>query len=306
VLTPRGTPDQGAPSASAIDRGPTVGIVVPVGPGVTDELGAQLAAFVRQTWPGAISLLVSCNGASVSRVERLVNTIAWPTRWTTTVIDSSAVPGPAAARNAGWRRLDTDLVLFCDADDVVSDTWVAGMVRGLEGAGVCTGPLLHDALNEPSMWRSVQQPWPVLRFAHLPHTTSANLGMRRHVLEQTDGFDPAFRAAEDIDLAWRATYLGYPTRFEPTAVVQYRLRRTTAALFRNHRHYARWDHALVEKHRAYGASWQRREIVRHVLAACWAVPCAPLGRRRRRVAAVRLGTLVGWLGGAVSRGSTSN
>lgn len=287
-------PSTTAPIGADDDR-PSVGIVVPVGPGGTDDLGAQLDALVRQTWQGAVTLVISCNGEPVRLVAELLRAIEWPARWTTTVIDSSAVRGPSAARNAGWCRLETDLVLFCDADDVVSDSWVEGMVRGLEHAGVCTGPLLQDALNDAWMWEAVQQPWPVVRFGHLPHTSSANLGLRRTVLEQTGGFDPEFGAAEDIDLAWRATYLGYPTRFEPTASVQYRLRRGSVALFRNHRHYARWDHALVARHRTHGAAWQRREVVREVLATGWSIVRAPFGRRHRRRAAIRLGTLAGWL-----------
>lgn len=292
ALEPGARDRTGAPDAH--DR-PSVGIVVPVGPGGTTELAAQLDALVRQTWRGSVSVVLSCNGAPVADVEAIVDATAWPSGWRTAVVDSSAVRGPAAARNAGWRSLDTELVLFCDADDVVSAAWIEAMVEGLAIAGVCTGPLRHDGLNERWMWRTVQQPWPIVRFGHLPHTTSANLGMRRSVLEQTGGFDPAFLAAEDIDLAWRATYLGYPTHFRPDAVVQYRLRRSVRALFRNHRHYARWDHLLVEKHRSHGASWQRGAVLRHVVATCWSVVCAPFGRRRLRIAAVRLGTLAGWL-----------
>lgn len=208
-------------------------------------------------------------------------------------------PRSGAARNAGWRAVHADLVLFCDADDVVSDTWVAGMVRGLAAAGVCTGPILHDALNEPWMVETAQQAWPVVRFGHLPHTSSANLGVRRAVLETIGGFDVGLAAAEDIDLAWRATHAGFPTHFETAAAVQYRLRPGLLALFRNQRLYARWDHTLVAKHRAAGARWERRAVVRHVVSTALAVVRAPSGRRRRRVAANRLGTLVGWLDGWV-------
>ncbi len=273
----------------------TVGVVIPVGQRTTVELGPQFEALTRQTRQGPVSLVVSCNGEPVHLVEALIDAVDWPEGWTAVAIDSSAVRGASAARNAGWRALDTDVVLFCDADDVVSETWIDGMLRGLEHAGVCTGPLRHDALNEPWMWEAPEQAWPVVRFGYLPHLSAANLGMRRSVLEATGGFDVALGAAEDIDLGWRATAAGYPTRFEPTAGVQYRLRRGTMELFRNNRHYARWDHVLVDKHRDRGARWVPRDVVRHVLATGWALLRAPLGRPHRRAAAIRLGTLVGWL-----------
>ena len=272
----------------------TIGVVIPVGNRSTTDLGPQLQALASQTWSGPVSVVISCNGEPVHLVEGLVATVDWPDGWSVTAIDSSAVRGPSAARNTGWRTLDTDVVLFCDADDVVADTWIAGLVQGLEHAGVCTGPMLLDALNEAWMTESSEQPWPIVRFGHLPHTCSANLGVRRVVLDLTDGFDTTLGAAEDTDFAWRATYAGFPTRFATAAVVQYRLRPRAADLFRNNRHYARWDRVLVDKHRAHGARWRRREVIRHVLSTAVAVVRAPFGRRRRRIAANRLGTLVGW------------
>ena len=290
---------------SGVAPQPTVGVVIPVGQRTTVELGPQFAALARQTWTGPVEIVVSCNGEPRHLVDARIAAVTWPSGWTVRSIDSSAIRGAAPARNAGWRALRADLVLFCDADDVVADSWIEGMVRGLADAGVCTGPLLHDALNEPWMWEAPEQAWPIVRFGHLPHTSAANLGMRRTVLEATGGFDTSLGAAEDIDLAWRATYLGFPTHFEPSASVQYRLRRGTRELFRNNRHYARWDRVLVDKHRAHGAAWRPREVLRHLLATGWALVRAPFGRRRRRAAAIRLGTVAGWVERFTGRRPTS-
>lgn len=282
-----------------------VGVVIPVGRRSTIDLERQFDALLRQTWTGPVHLVVSCNSEPVADVERLLGAVDWPVGWSATAIDSSAVPGASAARNAGCRTLRTELVLFCDADDEVTETWIASMVDGLRRDGVTTGPLRFDGLNASWMWRTRESTWPHVRFGYLPTVQSANLGVRRHVFDTIGGFDETMGSAEDIDFAWRAHEAGYPTGWEPGAAVQYRLRARTTDLFRNHRHYARWDPVLVERHREHGAHWRTRDVVREVLSAGKSIAVAPFSPLRRREAAIRLGTLVGWAERVIGRRPSS-
>jgi glycosyltransferase involved in cell wall biosynthesis len=127
-------------------------------------------------------------------------------------------PGASRARNLGWRATDAAVVAFVDDDVRVSAGWPAGVVApfadrdvvlvtgavGADGAardravattdGVKVGPF---TLDEPGNVGA-----------------SANLAIRRAVLEAVGGFDELlgaggrFRAAEDLDLFDRALQLG--------------------------------------------------------------------------------------------------
>jgi GT2 family glycosyltransferase len=65
----------------------------------------------------------------------------------------------------------------------------------------------------------------------LPYAASACLGIRRRVFEALGGFAD-LRTCEDIDLCWRAQQRGYTLVAAPGAVLHYRLRDSTSAIFR--------------------------------------------------------------------------
>lgn len=119
--------------------------------------------------------------------------------------------GPAAARNAGLRAVDTPWVAFLDDDVVPSPGWVEAVwkdlvdlpadVGGSQGRIVVPLPLgrrptdaeRHTAGLEDARW------------------VTADMAYRRRVLESLGGFDERFPGAyrEDSDLALRALRAGH-------------------------------------------------------------------------------------------------
>lgn len=193
---------------------------------VADQLDALASQEFDQPW----ELIVSDNGSTdgtldavVSRLDRLP---------TTHLVKASVARGAAYARNAGIRAAAGEHILFCDADDIVSPSWIAAMVRGLRGHDLVTGPLNFSRLT------------PAVRAARLPRQLQArvafgfrrfgptgNLGVHRRVFEAIGSFDTSFRRGEDVDFSWRALEHGFDLHFEPEALVFVSRRHTLTAVF---------------------------------------------------------------------------
>ena len=139
-----------------------------------------------------------------------------------------------AARNAGWRAASTDLVAFTDDDCLPRDEWVDALVSAFDRhplASFVTGRVVPDFTGSPRARLHLavtSRAEPALfnaddDAADIGH--GANMAWRRRALEDLGGFDEGLgpgttlRAAEDVDLFWRALIQGGSGVFEPSATV---------------------------------------------------------------------------------------
>lgn len=284
-----------------------VSVVIPVGR-ADDAFDAQLRALRSQHVVGAddlgtAELVVAANGMSAPALTAASAELRspWPSHWTVRVVDASDVAGPSHARNVGWRSAVHDVVLFCDADDLVEPGWLAAMRAGVAEHGICGGRLAYDALNPPVIARRVTastRSLPV-KFHHLPYTPSCSLGISRALLEAVDGFDETLHCGEDIDLCWRVARAGAVVGFVPEAVLQYRLRADARGALRQAFRYACDDARLLRAHRADGARWTAMDSVRESAAVGKAVLLMASGQEARITAASRVGAFGGRLVGSV-------
>ena len=146
---------------------------------------------------------------------------------------SSAAPGASGARNAGARAASSPRILFCDADDVVSPSWVRRMIEALEHFDLAGGALDYTRLNSAPAVHSrnlIQITELSSSLGHWHYAMSANLAVSRHAYDAVGGFDPRFRyGADDVDFCWRAQDRGFTIGFAPDALVHYRLRDSVGA-----------------------------------------------------------------------------
>lgn len=217
-----------------------------------DTLDEQLAALARQRVDARWEVIVADNGSTDHTRERAE---AWAGRLPgLRVIDASARRGAGAARNIGVAAATGRNVVFCDADDVVADDWLAVMHHALLDARFVAGRFAGDRLNTPRVLRSRSLPQQDgLQYAeHLPnlaHAGAGNLGVRRDVFRAAGGFDPAALFLEDTDLCWRLQLSGIPLVWVPDAVVQVRLRGSLGSAWQQGYHYGSGERWLARRYR---------------------------------------------------------
>lgn len=228
-------------------------------------IGAQLDALTAQPHPVTTEIVVVDNG-STDATPDIVNKRRTVDRRIRLVIAADGA-GAAYARNRGAATTDAEWIAFCDADDVVSDGWVAAICDALEAAPFAAGPMDTERLNPE--WvrgsRGTVFTNDVTMFEDVfPVASSCNLAIHRSHFEAHGGFDETFIMGEDTELSMRLFLAGVEMRFVPEAVVHYRYRSTLREVF--------------AQSRRFGASFPR--VTRRLRAA--GIPIATRGREARR------------------------
>ncbi|SDY32645.1 mycofactocin system glycosyltransferase [Modestobacter sp. DSM 44400] len=137
--------------------------------------------------------------------------------------------GPAAARNAGLRRVRTAAVAFVDSDCVPVPGWLDRLSGHLADPrlAVVAPRITALAAGAPGWVGRYEQvasaldmgaqPAAVAPRSAVSYLPSAALLARRSALG--DGFDDGMPVAEDVDLVWRLVAAGWRVRYEPAAEV---------------------------------------------------------------------------------------
>jgi mycofactocin glycosyltransferase len=173
-------------------------------------------------------------------------------------IRNSVPKGPAAARNAGWRRVRTPLVAFLDADTLPEFDWLTPLLRHFEDPDVvAVAPRVrsmpgHSALARYESLRSPvdlgSEPGPVRQGSRISYVPSAALVLRTSALQDTSGFDERMRFGEDVDLIWRLTAQGRQVRYEPSSVVRHAPRAHWSAWLKQRFEYGTSAAPLARRH----------------------------------------------------------
>ncbi|MGK4578714.1 glycosyltransferase [Kitasatospora sp. HPMI-4] len=235
---------------------PRAGLVSVVIPARNAEatIAVQLDALYRQTYPGPWEAVVVDNGSSDGTRAVLRS---WQRRMPQLrPVSAPEASGANHARNIGCRLASGELVLCCDADDIVAPGWMAAMVETLRTSPAAGGALERRSLNGTVALaaRPPKESDSLLdTFGFLPYPAGANCGFHKELWRRLGGFDESYRyGSDDVEFFWRAQLAGYELGFSPHAVVHYRLRDGPLAIARQLYCYGRSHPRLYRDFRAYG------------------------------------------------------
>jgi glycosyltransferase involved in cell wall biosynthesis len=244
-----------------------VSVVMPARNAET-TITTQLAALNCQTYQGPWELIVVENGSSDGTRALLRS---WQHRMPQLrVVHAAEDLGVNRARNIGCRHARGELVLCCDADDVVAPEWMAGLVDVLRTSAAVGGSLERRLLNGRVALaaRPPKESDALLdTFAFLPYPPGANCGFHKELWSRLNGFDESYRyGSDDVEFFWRAQLAGCRLAFAPGAVVHYRLRGEVRAIARQLYRYGRSHPKL---YRDFAGSGMPPSRVGDVAAAWW-------------------------------------
>lgn len=219
----------------------TVSVVIPVRNGA-HEISGQLDALCAQT-DSDFELIVSDNGSTDNLKEILASYDGrLKLRW----VDASAQRGVSYARNAGARASNTDYIMICDADDMVSPQWVEKFRAALDAnpEALYSGSLKAVVGVEGKNASSLTPQESLGEEVILLGATSfcgGNCAISRKLWEQNEGFREGFvlGGAEDVDFAVRLERLGYGIYYVAEAEILYVGRSTRWQAFKQGRGYGR-------------------------------------------------------------------
>jgi GT2 family glycosyltransferase len=220
--------------------------------------------------------------------------------------------GPAAARNRGVDEARAPLILFLDDDVEPIDSLIQWHLdyHLLQPDAVVIGPMVPPSDWHRPAWirweeEMLEAQYRAMLVGEYPCTPrqfyTANASLSRARFLAAGGFDPSFKRAEDVELAYRMRDAGATFAFLPEAVVFHYASRTFAAWSRTPYQYGRYD-VLMHRQKGHEAlacavlEFHTRHILTRALArACVGNP----GLVRASVVVLRgIATVVDRLGAA--------
>lgn len=236
-------------SASTDDATIAVSVVVPAC-GRMDLLDRCLDALMRQQFdPHQVEIIVVDD-------EPNHNTLHLVAGWRTRTLErgprlsyvaNPGPPGPASARNRGWRAARAPIVAFTTDDAVPEPCWLAeGLAAFRADAEVVCGRIQTPVPARPTEYQ---------RSAHgheAADFTSASCFFRKTALERLDGFDERFSVprGSDADMYFRLLEHGVTIVRAPRALVVYPVRPAPWGASLLQIRHAVFDALLYKKHPA--------------------------------------------------------
>lgn len=236
---------------------PTVSVIIPIYNGQSD-LDDLLRCLWAQTYPrDRVEYLLIDNNSQDGTVERLhrASQEAAEKGLVLRVLQESTIQSSYAARNRGICAASAPLLAFTDADCRPEPTWLERLIQPFEtpSIGLVAGEV--KALPGFSLLEQYADRQETLSQKHTlahpfcPYGQTANLAVRRSVLESVGLFRPYLTTGGDADLCWRILReTPCQWQFADSAIVQHRHRQTLDELLSQWRRYGRSNRFLHELH----------------------------------------------------------
>jgi len=288
-----------SPTATTV---PAVSIVIPchnAGP----WLAEQLEALARQRFDRPWEIVLVDNRStddSLSVARRYADRFP-----AFRIIAADEGRSPAYARNVGVRAAQGEIILFCDADDVVADNWLATMAGLVEKHRFVACRLEQERLNPPETVssRHFVQDHELIHHPFYDHAGAGTIGVRRTDFLKAGGFDERLKTHEDLEFCWRMQLDGFTLHFTEETWIHYRYRAHATAAFRQQVRYGRDYITVYRMYRSLGHEIPMKRLRGYVreFLACFLHGIRNLHDKQARLswindAGFHLGMILGLLG----------
>lgn len=234
---------------------PHVSVIIPIYNGAAD-LPDLLNCLQQQTYPPKQVEYLLVDNNSTDQTAKMLQ--EWEARSENAhfhYLSEAKIQSAYAARNTGIRVAKGEVLVFTDADCRPQPDWLQQLVQPFikAGTGAVAGEIV--ALPGQTLLERYADRHNTLSQAHtlahpfLPYGQTANLAVRKCILEQVGLFRPYLTTGGDADLCWRIQQSG-SWQIEPAqqAIVQHRHRTSLSELRSQWQRYGRSNRYLHELH----------------------------------------------------------
>jgi GT2 family glycosyltransferase len=191
-----------------------------------EQLKKVLQGLEKQTCPGIDFEVLVVSDGSTDETNAFLQSSTPPLQLRAFFQPNQGV---AAARNIGIAEASGKLILFLDDDVFPLPALIEEHLRFHDRYGdraIVIGPMLEPPDYEPSPWvhwesEKLAKQYRAMLSGHWDPTPrqfyTGNISLARHHLLESGGFDPTFRRAEDVELAYRLARRGLQFFFNPHA-----------------------------------------------------------------------------------------
>lgn len=266
---------------------PSVSVIVPIYNGEADlpELWRCLQA---QTYPiDQVEYLLVDNGSHDRTFEILQSYQREAALPGFRPLRETTIQSSYAARNAGIQIARGEVLVFTDADCRPQADWLQRLVQPFAQPtiGLVAGEILalpgNTLLEHYADRQETLSQKHTLAHPFSPYGQTANLAIRRSVLEQVGLFRPHLTTGGDADLCWRVLQQGnWQIQFAEQAIVRHRHRSKLVELRRQWRRYGRSNRYLHELH---GVDLMKDMTLRDYVYRCsrWLLKEIPMALLKR-------------------------
>lgn len=249
------TSHSAAPIIPAVESAPQVAVVIPIYNGAAD-LPDLLFCLEQQTYPHSqVEFWLVDNNSTDTTAEILQAFTSDPARSNFHRLCETSIQSAYAARNTGIKATKAEILVFTDADCRPQPDWLEHLVQPFldPQVGIVAGEVVAlpgDTLLERYADRhATLSQKHTLAHPFCPYGQTANLAVRRQILEQVGLFRPYLTTGGDADLCWRILQQSnWQIQFAEQAIVQHRHRSTLSDLRSQWRRYGRSNRYLHELH----------------------------------------------------------
>ena len=174
------------------------------------------------------------------------------------IIRRDSPGGPSAARNSGSAVVETELILFIDADVIWNpEVWLPLLKHFDDERVAAVAPRVTSSPGPSVLERYERARSPldlgpesarVRAGTRVSFVPAAAIMMRTKVVRSIGGFDESLRYGEDVDLVWRMDGAGFHCRYEADTQVVHRPRTSMTAAWRQRASYGSAAAGLDAKH----------------------------------------------------------